>query len=447
MKKISVILASIRSNYARQCIERIREATSSGLDYEIVVVSPFNLDISDIKLIHEEKSNGVNNAVEIGWRNCEGEYIFVLSDDQLIQTNCLENLVEQMKLHDHEMYLTGARSSNLWEIENDQKIYDFYYPCNSCIKKSNVEKLGCLYDPYYTQYLADPDLALRIIKEGGKVEPCNNAWIENNNANDDIQKNNINKFFEEDYKKFFERWHKIYGKNLPEDGSLINIGFKGDQTYMPAETCSRIISSMKTKDWGMLSEVLMKHILIVTNKASLSSVFAFFIMTVNEIPIHYLAINFSLRKNLMLWLLRNLSHNLSINFLEVLRQKEKLKSVYIRNLLVASLILLRFKILKSQNIDSFLINYNDYNVSYNNNLFIVRNEQFKTFCDAIFWIDKKNPTTTPIDYLELKLIEKLVMNEEQTNTLEDYYNVVDYFLTRPINKQRRGNKSGRGWHF
>lgn len=257
--ELSIIIPTLRPNIIKETIQRIYD-TTKNLDYEILIVS--SLDMTEIaklpkvRIIKETSSTGSNSAIELGVNQSFGTYVMELSDDNLIDTGCLENMVKFMRLHDKELLLCGPRVHDLWEIHPENTIYGFYYPKTPCIKKSNLEKIGKFYDTSFHSYFADPDLALRVIANLGKIEICPDAWIEFHNIRTDGVKNDRNKYFDMDSHVFLERWKPIYGKRVsnPNRTDIVNLGgihlFKDNN--LPNEYCSRIYSNLKAEKWDRI---------------------------------------------------------------------------------------------------------------------------------------------------------------------------------------------------
>jgi len=263
--ELSVIIPSLRPEVLKETIERIYK-TTTDLEYEIIVVS--SLDMPEISkldrvvVVKEEEQKGSNWAIELGTNKAKGTYIMELSDDNLVDTDCLKNIVKFMKQHDDKLMICSPRVHDLWEIHPETTVYGFYYAKTPCIKKSNLEKIGQFYDTAFHSYFADPDLTLRVLDKGGTATICPDAWIEFHNVREDSVKDTRKQHFNPDSKLFLDRWKPIYGHKVsnPDRPDIVNLG--GIQMFqdgeLPYEYCSRMFHYLKMNDWTMVADGLNK---------------------------------------------------------------------------------------------------------------------------------------------------------------------------------------------
>lgn len=100
--KVSIIIPSLKDNisYLKLCIESIKKYQT--VDYEIIVVtnnSPaFHVPIEEIKVYHNEPQ-GQCQAVNLGVRVANNDYVLILDDDMVVPPN-LEELFEKGKDRD-----------------------------------------------------------------------------------------------------------------------------------------------------------------------------------------------------------------------------------------------------------------------------------------------------------------------------------------------------------
>ncbi len=454
--EISIILASLRLDMAKKCIKRIYD-TTLGIDYEIILVTPLEVNLDDfnsnishrLRYIKEPKKDSQHKAIELGWKSAKGKYLFVLADDQLLQTDCILNMVKQMRLHDNELYMTGARTSNLWGKEPDQTIYGIYYPCNSCIKKSDVEKIGYFYDTSYTKYCGDPDLALKIVNMGGKVEPCFNAWLSNYNVIDNLDKSNKINYWQKDYETFFNRWHNIFGKGIERKPEIVNKGINLPSNETPNELCFRIIKKLNEKDWRQADRELASNIAYDENY--LEDLFGFILMNLGWTPLYTKNGNLYFQSELFTWLLPKLVDKpvlLPLKFREVFTKQDQITNKMMRNLLIASYFIFfinRFK--KVSRKINILENYKNTDVYYEGGKFCSNTVISSSLTDLIKQIDDKDSSTPPIDYLELQVLE-LSLNIKINNRKElikYLFSFIDYFCNRDIEERRLNQDCGLYW--
>ncbi len=273
--EISVVLPTLRPDKALKCIDRIAE-TSGGVNYQVVVVSSLDMaallagckGYDRIRFVKEEKKEGSCKANTLGYENATGKYVFAIADDHLIGQGCLENLVKFMQPHDSEMFLAGARVYGVYGPGDEHTVYGFYYPYNPCIRRDLVERVGGFYDPYYKAYYGDPDLAMRVWHNGGKVELCLNAWVEFHNDVDTVDLESHADYAQRDFYAFFKRWHPIYGHLVASsDERDINVENGYALPGMPPEKCTRLVVALRKLDCPALkSELASNENIFVTKE-------------------------------------------------------------------------------------------------------------------------------------------------------------------------------------
>ena len=101
---ISVIIPSLRPLQLRQCLASIERYTAD-IEYEVIVVSPFDIDMSqNVVHVKESKSEGVYRAVAAGYERAKGEYIIHIPDDSRATPLWAVNMIAFMKPHDGEIF-------------------------------------------------------------------------------------------------------------------------------------------------------------------------------------------------------------------------------------------------------------------------------------------------------------------------------------------------------
>ena len=279
---ISVILPTLRPERVRRCIERVAEV-SPGVNYEIVLVSPLDLEkelvgcsgYERLHFVREKEKQGSCYANTLGWEKASGKYVFAIADDHMLGLHCLRNLIEFMKPHDEEIFLGGARCYGVSGPGCEHTVYGMYYAYNPCIRRELVAQIGGFYDPYYRCYWGDPDLALRVWHHGGKAALCPDAWIEFNNASDAVDSESQEKYKERDYLAFVKRWHSIYGTQVKSSKfEDINIRNKGAYPGLPPEKCTRLFVFLQKKDWAAVEDEVAHDGEVFLNRAYLPDVFS-----------------------------------------------------------------------------------------------------------------------------------------------------------------------------
>jgi len=261
---ISVILPTLRADRARRCINRIA-ATSAGVDYEVVVVSPLDMPAllkgcrgyERVRFVQEPAKEGSCQANTLGYQQARGKYVFAIADDHLLAEGCLKSLVEFMRPHDDELFLAGARCYGLTGPGEEHTVYGLYYAYTPCIRRDRIEAIGGFYDPYYRCYWGDPDLAMRVWHHEGKAELCHDAWVEYHNAEDRLDSESHARYGERDYQAFVQRWHDRYGARVPSPKFRdINVRNPFVEPGLPPEMCTRLLVDLRRMDWPELRREL-----------------------------------------------------------------------------------------------------------------------------------------------------------------------------------------------
>lgn len=303
---ISILLATLRPDQARTCIESIFN-TSVEVDYEIVVVSPLNMNnllsgcpgYERLKFVQEQKKEGCNKAFSLACAKATGKYVFAMADDSLLDRGCLKNLLEFMRPHDHELFLAGARFHDAYGPGPECTVYGFYYAFNPCIQRKWVEQLGGFYDVCYKSFYGDPDLSLRVWHAGGKVELCPNAWLEFRNEYDDIDFESRRQNAANDFRTFCQRWHPIYC-NLVRSACECDINVANNFVLpgIPPAKCTRLLLFLARQDWAGLQSELDD----LENEITRENLFYVFRETLNYSPV----MPPDVQQNLKQWLISQL---------------------------------------------------------------------------------------------------------------------------------------------
>lgn len=205
-RKLSIILPSLRREMLKRCIQTI-EANTFGLDYEIVVVCPQSVIEGcnyNIKWVNELKRAGVSNAVNRGFEVAEGEFVFTLSDESLVQPHCLDNLVKVAAIQRWNVICAPMVIPHTKLVYYGRPFATF-----PLLPKSLIQKLGCFFDENYTCFYADPDLSLRVFELGGCVVECPTSEIHSPCYNDEVHSYNIKNYLQKDRQYFINRWKHL----------------------------------------------------------------------------------------------------------------------------------------------------------------------------------------------------------------------------------------------
>ena len=253
MKKLkaSIIIPSIRPGTCKICVDRINE-TSKGIHYEIVVVSPYDMDVTkcdNVKFIQESAKVGNMAAERLGFQHCEGEYIMPIGDYFLFEKDCLKNMIEFCDKQPDIMILTSPKIHGFWNVQPECTVFGKYYPRLPFIHRKWLDKIGGLVDERYKYNHGDVDLAMRVYKNGGKVKPCPGAYTEVfDPTTEDIDNRAIP---EHDGVLFGKIWVPVYG-------TLEDVPYPHDPYELSHELSHRVYTKFRHKEWNIAIEELKK---------------------------------------------------------------------------------------------------------------------------------------------------------------------------------------------
>jgi len=203
--KISVIIITFNSSeYILNCLKSVKKSTYPN--YEIIVVDNGSKDrtieliqnnFSEIKLILNNKNFGFAEGNNIGVKQAQGDIIFLLNDDTVIDPNLISILVKELISSDK----TGIIGPKIYYMNPKDKVWfgggkiewfkgkgkhlnlntkqevDYITGCALMIKKKVIDKIS-LFDKNFFAYYEDADLCQRTIKAGYKIIyiPFGGVW-------------------------------------------------------------------------------------------------------------------------------------------------------------------------------------------------------------------------------------------------------------------------------
>jgi hypothetical protein len=221
MAKVSLTLPSINQKLCELTINKIL-AITRDVDYEIVVVSPFEIRAPKVKWVLETERMGNLAAHQQAYLHSQGELIVTFTDDiEPAEPDWLKNA--------HDFYLTRSKLYFPYACGLNVGVFHIAYgrlfPTLPVISRQSIEKVGAYYDLAYRSYYGDPDLGLRVWAAGGRCESSPKTRIRG--VKDrlgtprprDLEPNS---WFQEDLQLFINRWHDIYGTNWGTQPSEIS---------------------------------------------------------------------------------------------------------------------------------------------------------------------------------------------------------------------------------
>ncbi len=204
---VSVVICTYnRAKYLKRCIESLKKQTYHN--FEIIVVNGPSTDETnqvlegyrEIKVVTQEKLNGLSFARNLGIEASNGEIIAFIDDDAKADENWIKYLVEGY-IDDS----VGGVGGPVFDItgkwyqfrngyiskagipsfihENDFNYNDpkgsflnYIMGTNSSFRKSILYEVG-LFDKNIKYYLDETDVCVRVIKSGYKIKHINNAIV------------------------------------------------------------------------------------------------------------------------------------------------------------------------------------------------------------------------------------------------------------------------------
>ena len=161
--KLSLTLPTLFPGPAMRVIENVR-ATVQGLDYEIVVVGPFEVSGPDIRWVREETPRGSAAASATAYEHSTGDIIFPLADDVELRPGwATEGLNALLKFERSRPYAIGVGQTN----GIIGTVFGIYYPFFPMVRRSTLDAVGGFFLPRFRQAFVDSDLAFRIWSIGG----------------------------------------------------------------------------------------------------------------------------------------------------------------------------------------------------------------------------------------------------------------------------------------
>ena len=207
---ITVILPTIRPELYFNTLKSISRNKTS---IETIVVADFEYGASmlppSVKWIHAPEKKGVIDAINKGYAQAQGDYIFTLNDESLLHPHALDNLELFCKGHQDRVLASPVHIP----------AYPFYYYkrwfapfpfahrnlIEACAAHWNNE--GTFFDPAYENFYADPDLSMKAYEMNFEVLECPDAVIvHSNDINRKDHKENVEKSCKEDRETFKKRW-------------------------------------------------------------------------------------------------------------------------------------------------------------------------------------------------------------------------------------------------
>lgn len=209
--KLSIILPSIFPNLLERSIRNIY-LTTFGCEYEIVVVSPFEVSGKHIVWVPEACQRGNVAAHSIGFNAASGDYIISISDDILTPPYWAVNLIDFIKKRESVLgnipLVCGPRNSEC----KFGTVFGIFYPYFPCASRKTIEKIGGWFSTNYISHFGDPDIALRTWTVGGRCEICTTVRFDLVDRGDTAESSHKGVSLIRDMDSFCKTWAPKYGQ-------------------------------------------------------------------------------------------------------------------------------------------------------------------------------------------------------------------------------------------
>ena len=218
---ISVLLPSLRPELVKQ---RIEDFSTSTIDYELVIVSPFVVEGKNVKWVKESPfCKGSVAATNYALNYSSKDYVVYFSDDVRPTSQCLETMYKFMEEKRKEVTpFLGAFKMLLGNREiGPFGAYEKLYACYGCIHKKDIEEIG-FFSSEFVYSWADIDLSLRVWEKGGKVEICQDAIVKPEQIEDIIYKSHRKLYWQKDVDTFLKKWHGKLGMGIERRDGAVN---------------------------------------------------------------------------------------------------------------------------------------------------------------------------------------------------------------------------------
>jgi len=167
--KLSLILPSLFPNALHRTIANL-QATTPGVDYEIVAVAPFEVAGPRVRWVREEAPAGNVRAHALGFSRASGDVAIALSDDVILADRwadvCLQTLIERERDLGSRVVCLGLHQANFVV----GTVFGIYYAFFPAIRAEAARAVGGFFDPTFVARYGDADLGLRVWKAGGRCE-------------------------------------------------------------------------------------------------------------------------------------------------------------------------------------------------------------------------------------------------------------------------------------
>jgi len=197
--KVSIIILNYNGkDIISKCISSCFKSNFPKTNLEVVVIDNNSSDGSyefikknfpKVRIIKMQKNLGTA-SYNIAIRKTNGDFLFLLNNDDVLDPNCINHLISTLKTSSEAGlckpkglnldYKTKVIASGSWvsrsfycglirKIVKPERIIEIPYAGNVLIKREILDELGYLFDSDYFLYGEDLDLGLRVRLIGKKI--------------------------------------------------------------------------------------------------------------------------------------------------------------------------------------------------------------------------------------------------------------------------------------
>lgn len=144
------------------------ERCSHTANYEVILVSPFELRAPNVKWIPETEPRGNAAAHREGYEAARGDYLIHISDDVLPVPGWLDMATQRIVEREqrHFPYVLGLRPARF----GFSTVYGRYFANFIAMSRRSAEAIGGTFSSDYRAHLADADISMRVWSKGGRCE-------------------------------------------------------------------------------------------------------------------------------------------------------------------------------------------------------------------------------------------------------------------------------------
>jgi GT2 family glycosyltransferase len=139
VNKVSILIASLREEELKKRLEEY-DNIQININYEIVVVSPFEVVHPKVKWVKEEERKGNVYAMQKAFNNSTGNYIMFLADDVSPTISSIDNLFHFVRMRGEPFLGSFIMTDEQGKEQDSWYIKDKLYACYGCIARKDIEK-------------------------------------------------------------------------------------------------------------------------------------------------------------------------------------------------------------------------------------------------------------------------------------------------------------------